>query len=66
MKNNTNFEGIESFIENSPFKIESQDDFDNLDENELDRYVNEFTNFSSWEEMKKEAGALYTKRKLGL
>ncbi len=66
MENNTKFKTIDEFFENSPFAIETQDDFDDIDESELDQYVNENTDFSSWEEMKKAAGTLYAKKKLGL
>lgn len=62
----TNFSNIDEFFKRSPFEVSSKDDFEQLDENELDQYVAETTRFSSWEEMKGKAGELYVKHKLGL
>jgi len=66
MNDNTKFDTIDKFFDNSPFEIKTQEDFDNLDESQLDIYVNENSVFSTWEEMKKTAGALYAKKELGL
>jgi hypothetical protein len=62
----TNFSDIDEFFKKSPFEIHDQDEFENLDDNELDQYVSETTRFSSWDEMKAKAGELYMKHKLGL
>ncbi|MCU9614099.1 hypothetical protein OEV98_11060 [Caldibacillus lycopersici] len=65
MRTYTKLNDIEEFFNKSPFKIETQEDFENLDEIELNKYVKEVTSFLSWEEMKEEAGTLYMKKKLG-
>ena len=62
----TNFKSIDEFFEKSPFDINTQEDFENLNESELDNYVKENTRFSSWEEMMNEAGKRYIAKKLGL
>src|SRR4051812_34038089 len=62
----TNFSSIDEFLDESPFEIHSQEDLENIDENELDKYISETTRFSSWEEMKGKAGELYVKHQLGL
>ncbi len=66
MKANTNSDDIESFFKSSPFEITTQEEFGNLNEKELDKYVKSATRFNDWEEMKTEAGKLYMKKKLGL
>jgi hypothetical protein len=45
----TNFSSIDEFLKKNPFDVHSQEDFENIDENELDKYVKETTRFSSWE-----------------
>ncbi|WP_044893676.1 hypothetical protein [Bacillus alveayuensis] len=62
----TNFDNIDEFFKKSPFDIKTQEDFENLDESQLDHYVKENTRFSSWQEMKSKAGEIYIKNKLGL
>lgn len=62
----TNFSNIGEFLSRSPFEVHSQADFESIDENELDNYVNENTRFSSWEAMKNRAAELYLCHKLGL
>ena len=51
MHKNTNFDNIYEFFENAGLKIKSQEDFEELEEIELDRAVIEFTNFDSWQDM---------------
>lgn len=62
----TNFNDIGDFFSKSPFEIHSQDDFENIDKNELDKFVKGNTRFSSWEEMKNKAGEIYLTHKMGL
>lgn len=66
MQTNTNFNNIEQFFESSPFTVNTEDDFDNLNENELDGYVKEKTKFASWEEMKVKAAEIYVAKELNL
>jgi len=65
MRENTNSKDIQEFFDMSPFEIDTQEQFENLDENLLNQYINETTKFSSWEEMKTAAGKLYLLKKLG-
>lgn len=66
MKRHTNFNSINEFLDESPFTLETNEDFDNLEESELDKYVAETTKFSSWEEMLNTAGEIHLTKKLGL
>ncbi len=65
MKIHTDFNNIDEFFDKSPFSIETNEDFDNLDESELDKYVAETTKFSSWGEMLDTAGEIHLTKKLG-
>ena len=51
MHKNTNFDNIYDFFENAGLKIKSQEDFEELEEIELNRAVIGFTNFDSWQDM---------------
>lgn len=66
MKKNTKFNSINDFFKASPFDAETDEDFDAIDENELDKYVESKTKFRSWEEMLNAAIEEYTIGKLGL
>ena len=50
MKKYTKFSNINDFFDNSPFDIKNQSDFDNLDEDKLDKYINNETTFSNWQD----------------
>lgn len=64
MATNTEFDSISEFFEKSPWTIESEDDFHNIDEGEFDRYVDEHTGFSSWEAMLSAAAREWLTRQL--
>lgn len=64
MKLYTKFNDIEEFFQASPFNIQSQEDFENINEAELDKYVSEHTKFRTWEDMNKKALEEYVKSKL--
>lgn len=66
MSKNTNSSTIEGFFNESPFEIDSQKDFDELPETELDKYVSEKTIFSSWSDMLGSASEKFLAKKLGL
>lgn len=65
MLNYTKSKSIDDFFKQSPFELENEEDFERINESELDEYVNKETSFSSWEEMKGKAGAIYIKKQLG-
>jgi len=65
MRQYTDAENIDEFIEQSQWPVESQEDFRAIPEDEFDQYVSEHTLFSSWEAMMDKAGEEYVSRQLG-
>jgi phosphohistidine phosphatase SixA len=51
VRTHTTFESIGEFFAESPWQVESDDDFRAIPSAELDAYVDEYTGFSSWETM---------------
>ena len=66
MATNTEFESISEFFEKSPWTIESEEDFQNIDEDEFDKYVDNHTGFSSWEAMLSAAAREWLTRQISL
>lgn len=66
MKANSKFESLEDFFEVSPFKVESEDDFLAIDEKELDGFVEQNANYSTWEMMLQAAGDEFFERNINL
>lgn len=64
MSLNTNCSSFEDFIEKSEFTINNQEDFNNLNEQELDTYVRQNSKFNSWSEMMSEATSKYISKNL--
>lgn len=50
------FESIGQFFEESPWTIETDEDFEAIPRSDLDAYVDEHTGFSTWEAMLAAAG----------
>jgi hypothetical protein len=61
----TNFSTIDEFFDYSPFKIEIEEDFDNINPEELDQYVRDYSRFEDWEDMKGTAGTEWVAKQLG-
>ena len=66
MEKYTAFSTIEELLQASTFDIKTNEDFKNIPDKEWDEFIKETTEFSSWEEMVKEAGDLWTTRQLGI
>lgn len=62
----SSFSSLDELLQASGFKVESQEDFDAIPDDEWDKFIGEHTRYSSWQEMLNEAGARYAKKKLGL
>ncbi len=62
----TKFTNFDELLNAGDFSVRSQEDFDNLDESELDKHISSVSRFGSWREFIEEAGAQYLARKLGL
>lgn len=52
----TEFTSIEQFFEASEWEVETQEDLEAIPEAPFDRYINEHTDFPSWEVMYQTAG----------
>lgn len=66
MMRNTNFSTIDEMFDKSGFIINKQGDFDDINVEKLDQFVNENTEFETWDEMKQAAGKEWILRKLRL
>lgn len=60
----TEFDSIWAFLDESPWTVESQEDFKAIPDDEFDDYVNEHTDFPRWKTMYKTAGKKYMERQL--
>ena len=58
----SNFIDVEHLFNESNFKIQSEDDLDNILRDELNSFIINNTLFDSWDEMQKTAMALYIKK----
>lgn len=66
MKTYTDYASIDSFFAASPFKIEKEEDFNNINEDELDNFVRNHSSFNNWDSLKGKAGEIYIANQLGL
>jgi len=62
----TRFPDVQTLFSESGFKIDTPEDFNAIPEEDWDRFIQSETKFSSWKEMITTAGALWTKKQLGL
>lgn len=61
----TEFESMEAFLDGSPWEVEDQADFRAIPDGSFDDYVDEHTDFPSWEVMYQTAGKRLMERRLG-
>lgn len=64
MDKNSKFGTLDGFLKYYGFTVNSIEDFEALDEEKLNNAVIESTCFESWNEMYKQAGTDYVKKKL--
>lgn len=48
---NTSFTSLDELFDNSPFTVESEEDFVAIPDDEWEEYISENTDFSSWKDM---------------
>ena len=65
MRQHTDTVSFEEFIENSQWEVESQEDFEAIPEDEFDEYVDERSDFDTWEDMFGAAGTEWIAREIG-
>ena len=66
MQDHTSFSTIEEFFEKGGFKVNSEEEFDAILQEELDKFIALTTSFDDWEDMLGAAVEEYTTKKLGL
>lgn len=59
---NTPYSDFDEFLKGGGFSINSQDDFDSIDQSEFDSFVSSITKFSGFQEMIDFAGREYYKK----
>lgn len=64
MKSFTEFTSLEEFFDESPWRVESDDDFEAIPADEFDAYVDKHTDFDSWDAMLRAAGREYILREV--
>lgn len=64
MQRHTDADDIEEFFERSQWNIDSNEDFEAIPEIELDRYVDQHSEFRTWEQMQTKAANEWTSRQL--
>lgn len=64
MSKHTSHNSMEQFFDRSPFEVKTQEDFNRIEENELNAFTKETTNYDSFHEMLQHAGTLYMKKEL--
>jgi len=47
----TNFESVQAFLEKCPMDLKNISNLQDLDNNKMDSFVNDNTNFSNWKEL---------------
>lgn len=64
MRSVSSFASFEEMLAQSPFTVDSAEDFKAIPDAEWDDYVRKTTRFSSWREMLQAAAAAWTKARL--
>lgn len=59
------FSSFEEMLRASPFDVETQEDFDAIAGSSLDEFIDEETDFGSWEAMSQRAIREWIRRELG-
>jgi hypothetical protein len=64
MRKHTQFSSIDEMVNKSPFRVESEEDFERIPDAEWDTYVKAKTSFDSWQEMQSKAAQEYFGKKV--
>lgn len=65
MNKYTNYSSFDELLESGNFIVNSQEDFDNIPDSELDLHISQNTKFNTFQDMLDEAGADYALKQLG-
>lgn len=64
MRKNSQYTNIIEFFDGGGFVFKTEEDFKNIDQDQLDSFINEKTDFGSWEDMYKAAATIQVSKKL--
>lgn len=62
----TQFASADELFEQSGFKIESQEDFSAIPDEDWDKYIRSVSNLNSWQAMLSKAGEVWITKQMGL
>lgn len=65
MRKYTNFTTIDELLASGGFQANTNEEFENIPEDELDEYIAKTTKFNCWQDMLEEATSQYVAKKLG-
>lgn len=65
LSQHTNFASLDDLVQRSGFKIESQEDLDNLPQDEWDSFIAQNSSFSTFQELLQAAAVEQIKKQLG-
>ncbi|MFW6027153.1 MAG: hypothetical protein ACOCRX_12530 [Candidatus Woesearchaeota archaeon] len=65
MRRYTNYNSIDEMIEESNFKVETEEDFKKISEDDWDEFIKKNTKFDNWQQMINKAGEEWVAKKLG-
>lgn len=65
MQKYTSFSSMDELLAAGDFKVETQEDFESIPDDEFDKHIISTTKFNSWENMLGEATSQYAAKKLG-
>jgi len=66
IREHTEFESFEEWLEGSQWQVDSQEDFEDIPDGPFDDYVAETSDFDDWDDMFGTAGREWAARELGL
>lgn len=66
MSLNTKFQSAEEMFKKSGYKIETEEDFKNIPEKDLDTFIAQNTNFESWDKLLKAGMGEWISKQTGL
>lgn len=66
MQRYTDADDIDTFLDRSPWKVRTQEDFEEIPETKFDGYVDDHSRFRTWEQMKSKAGNEWLSNRIDL
>lgn len=64
MRLHTKYDSLQAMFDQSPFTVNSQEDFTAIPDDQWDDYIKSHTKFSTWKEMQTQAAQEFVKKQL--